>query len=214
MLPTFKKYPVCVSLPKGLDAVSIVQPLINTKPGLNIMEIWKDIKGFPDYLISDKGRVLSKKRITIRSNGIKLSVKRKILKPCYDTKGYLRVYFFKNGKKETRKVHRLVLEAFIPNLKNKPQTNHKDGVKDNNKIENLEYATAKENVNHAVMNGLMRWNHGENVHNSILSNSEVLEIKKLLKKKTLFHREIGEIFGVARRVITKINTKETYSTIN
>ena len=98
MLYTFKKYPICVSLSKGLDAVSIVQPLINTKSGLNIMEIWKTIEDYPDYMVSNKGRVKSMQRIIHRSDGRTKKLKTKILKLWHGSDNHLYINLSKNKK--------------------------------------------------------------------------------------------------------------------
>ena len=92
------------------------------------MEEWRDIKEFENYMISSLGRVYSKK-------------KHMIMKPTPDKKGYLRISFYENGKNNTRKVHRLVVQAFIDNPENLPQVNHKDENKENNSVENLEWCT-------------------------------------------------------------------------
>lgn len=91
-----------------------------------MQEIWKDIEGFENYQISNKGNVYSKK------SG-------RLLAPHPDGKGYLRVKFWENRKGYTFKVHRLVAQAFIPNPDNLPQVNHKDETKDNNSVDNLEW---------------------------------------------------------------------------
>lgn len=98
------------------------------------MSIWKEIKGFQNYEISDKGQVKNKKT-------------GKILKGSFDKDGYLLAYLYINGKAKAKKIHRLVAEAFIPNPENKPEVNHIDEDKKNNRVENLNWMTRSENNN-------------------------------------------------------------------
>lgn len=86
--------------------------------------------------------------------------KKKILKGTSDKKGYLRVRLSMNDNKYSRKIHRLVALAFIPNPDNLPEVNHKDGNKANNHVDNLEWSTGKQNVKHAVDNGLVKRKYG------------------------------------------------------
>ena len=104
-------------------------------------EIWKDIAGYKNYKISSFGRVKS-----LNFNGSK---KQKILVP-YCVNEYLRIRLFENKKQKSFGVHRLVAMAFIPNPDSKPEVNHIDGDKKNNKVNNLEWVTSSENVQHAV----------------------------------------------------------------
>lgn len=75
--------------------------------------------------------------------------------PCKNSWGYMNVYLRKNGKGKSEKVHRIVANAFLPNPLNKREVNHIDGNKANNELGNLEWATTKENINHAVTTGLI-----------------------------------------------------------
>lgn len=102
------------------------------------METWKAIDGKHPYEVSDMGRV--RNADTMR-----------VLKPCPNAKGYMRVQIC--GKKY--RVHRLVAAAFIPNPRDLPQINHKDGNKGNNSADNLEWCDQMENYLHAVDNGLV-----------------------------------------------------------
>ena len=82
------------------------------------------------------------------------TVKGIVMTPKPSNRGYVYVKLYGSDGIETRRVHRLVAEAFIPNPQGKDQVNHKDGIKDNNKVENLEWVTQKENNLHAIRNGL------------------------------------------------------------
>jgi len=126
------------------------------------MEIWKDIPEYEGlYKISTNGTVASYDRIVEYYGGRMAHRKGKILKERYDRYGYKRVELGKNGKNKTFSIHRLVALTFIPNLENKPQVNHINGVKDDNHVENLEWSTSKENINHAYKNKLMHAVKGE-----------------------------------------------------
>lgn len=112
------------------------------------MEKWVDIEGFEGlYQISTFGNISRVKKDN------------KILKQCIsgkNKKGYFRVGLCKNGITAQKSVHRLLAQHFIPNNSNKPQVNHIDGNKLNNKLNNLEWVTAKENSSHAYSTGLSK----------------------------------------------------------
>jgi len=108
-------------------------------------EIWEDVPNYQDlYQVSTCGRVRSKQRAVYRKDGSLLRVnKPKLMKPYKNT--YLMIGLNKNGFQSMFSVHRLVLTTFTPNPHNKSTVNHIDGVKYNNNLENLEWATYKEN---------------------------------------------------------------------
>ena len=118
------------------------------------MEIWKDIEGYENkYQISNLGNVKSLETWT----GDKYIRREKILKNMVYGNGYYYVCLSKNGKVKKYKVNRLVAQAFIPNPDNKPFTNHIDGDKLNNNVDNLEWCTQSENMKHASMIGLRKY---------------------------------------------------------
>lgn len=110
-------------------------------------EIWLPVPGFDGkYLASSFGRIRS---IYSKTKTGKVRLTGTILKPAINCRGY---YILKLSKK-TYKVHRLIALTYHPNPDNKPQVNHKDLDQLNNRADNLEWATAKENTNHAQING-------------------------------------------------------------
>lgn len=104
-------------------------------------EIWKDIEGYPDYMVSNMGRIKSLK-----------FGKEKILKNRKNCRGYLQVTLLKNGIEKSYKVHRLVAETFLDNPNNLSEVNHIDEDKTNNCVSNLEFCTAEYNSNYGSRN--------------------------------------------------------------
>ena len=103
-----------------------------------------------DIAINKYGWVKTKPRVL--SNGRKYGGK--LLTPKKDKDGYLRIYYKVDKVGVNKIVHRLLAQAFIPNPDNKPQVNHINGIKDDNRIENLEWCTNVENKKHSKENGL------------------------------------------------------------
>ncbi len=107
------------------------------------MEIWKDVVDFEGlYQVSNMGNVRS---LNYRNTG-----KEGVLKPQKHNRGYLCINLSKEGKCKTFTIHRLVAEAFIPNIDNKPDIDHINTIRDDNRVENLRWVTKKENNNNEL----------------------------------------------------------------
>lgn len=104
--------------------------------------------------VSNYGEIFTTNKNKIRSNGRKDNRKGKLLKPATDKDGYLRITLTNNGKRKSYYVHRLVARTFLDNYDNKLQVNHKNGIKKDNRVENLEMVTLQENIKHSIITGL------------------------------------------------------------
>lgn len=156
-------------------------------------EIWKDIPGYEGrYQVSDMGRVRS-----LEYHNAKGVKRIGILKPAKDANGYLRCALSKNNKLITYKVHRLVAMAFIPNPNNFPQVNHKNGIKTDNRVENLEWCDYSMNISHAYANGLIP-RHIPKHYPVIIHNNETGED---LRFETL--KEAGMYLGIPYQTVKK-----------
>jgi len=120
-------------------------------------EIWVDVLGYEGrYMVSNCGSVKSLNRTTIVVvNGLEKikAYKGKVLNKLSGKSKYITACLYTNGKMKRCLVHRLVAEAFIPNPENKPQVNHKNSMRGDNRVENLEWATSSENNKHAYLFG-------------------------------------------------------------
>ena len=135
-------------------------------------EVWKDVVGYEGlYKVSDKGRVYSVERISSQGKecgGLTLKLR-------HDKDGYSQISLCKNGKSKTKKVHRLVAGAFLPNPNGLPQVNHRDEVKDNNNVENLEWCDSKYNNNHGTRNERVTQARSKKVKATNIKTNEVVK---------------------------------------
>ena len=145
------------------------------------MEVWKTIQGFENYEVSNLGNIKSLSRPRANGKNSSFLTKEKILKPQLDKDGYCLINIVGNNKMKTLKIHRLVAIEFLENKEKKPQVNHKNGIKSDNRLENLEWCTQSENMKHSLNTGLKIPLNGENCKVSKLTEEQVIEI--LTKKR-------------------------------
>lgn len=143
-------------------------------------EIWKDINGYEGkYQISNLGRVKALARFDYGAKNKSLrQYKERILKPGLTDNGYNLVVLIKDTIKTSYHVHRLVGITFIDNPENKKCINHKDGIKTNCAVSNLEWCTHSENNTHAYKNGLKK-SHPETIHTARLTWDDVNKIREI-----------------------------------
>ena len=127
----------------------------------------------------------------------------KLVKQSKMTRGYLSVGIYQNGHRTTHYVHRVVAELYIPNLHNKPFVNHVDGNKHNNRFDNLEWVTAKENSQHSITT--LRKEMGERHSRAVVPDRIVRYIKKCRENNLEpDYERIARTYGVGTRHIKNI----------
>lgn len=149
-------------------------------------EIWKKIKALENYSVSSEGQVRNDKT-------------ERIFKLGKDKKGYIRITI--QGK--VFRVHRLVAENFIENDEGKKEINHINGIKSDNRLENLEWVTSSENRKHALINGLASGLKGSSNPSVKLTELQVLKILNL-SEKGILQNELASKFNCHQTTISKI----------
>ncbi len=168
-------------------------------------EIWKPLTDYSGYEISSYGRMKGKSGIILKLSILKTGYYSVVISPDG-----------RNGKQKCLKIHREVAKAFIPNPNNFPIINHKDGNKLNNHISNLEWCTAKYNIQHAYKNGLIK-NHQGYCHNESSFTKEDIEYirthykprnkyfgcRALARKFNVYHTTVLRVINGTRYVNNK-----------
>lgn len=158
-------------------------------------EVWKDIQGFEGiYQVSSIGNIKSLEREILYKDKAPIKVKEKILK-LHNTLDYRKVNLCKENTRGVYKVHRLVAIAFIDNPENKKYVNHKNGIKSDNRVENLEWATAKENTIHSWVNNLSK------------TSDKVREANVRLNSKIVLNTQTGIFYDSAIEAASVLGVK-------
>lgn len=184
-------------------------------------EIWKGIKEYENkYQVSNLGRVRSLDSVVNCAIGGTRTSKGKILKQFDNGHGYRHLALSKNSKIKKVKVHRLVAQAFIPNPENKKEVNHLDFDPANNKVDNLEWATASENIQYSYDKGNRvgyfkgkehKGKQGTKNHFAKLNVNDVICIKAM--KGQMKQKDLASVYGVGVKQIWRIQNAVSWKHI-
>lgn len=171
------------------------------------------IKGFSSYVINRNGKIRSIDRFTYhpRFENKKQFIEGKELKKQIDKDGYETIGLRKDNKLYIKKVHRLVAETFIENPKNYPIINHKNSIRNDNRVDNLEWCNNSINQKHSFRNG-RRNNFGENHSHNKLTEKDVIEIINLFING-INKRQISKKYNVSAQTIGNIFNGKSWSDI-
>lgn len=168
-------------------------------------EIWKKIPGYGLYEASTFGRI---KTFNWKGCG-----REAIMKPAKDNGGYFRTMLKRDdGIIHTVKVHRIIASTFLSNELEKPCVNHINGIRDDNRIENLEWVTISENIKHSFKIGLSS-NKGSGCPTAKLTESQVLEIRAKFIPRKCGRKELAKMYGVFPATIKGIILRKSWTHI-
>lgn len=179
-------------------------------------ETFLTIKNYPDYEVSNLGRVKTKSRMIRYEHSVTKKehfrkTEERLLKVYFnDRTGYKFVQLYLNGKSKNYTIHRLVAECFLENENNYPQVNHIDGNKHNNICDNLEWCTNNYNHKHATETGLKA--KGTDIKSCKLNDNSVYAIKFLLSKG-IKKADLSKAFKISRATIILISQNKIWKHI-
>jgi hypothetical protein len=166
---------------------------------------WRPCVGFENlYEVSNTGLV---RRIG-KQHGAKFG---RIITLIKTPKGYLNATLYLGNGRTHKSIHKLVMAAFVGERPFNLEINHKNGVKTDNRVENLEYITHKENAIHASRNGLRKPLFGEKHPQAKLKNGDIFKIREMYAKKEANQPELGRMYGVSHTIISDIVNRKTWN---
>jgi hypothetical protein len=169
----------------------------------NTQELWLPVGGYEGYYdVSSFGQV--------RSLGGRRGSTVRVLKPASNGKGYLAVSLSVGGKAKTKLVHQLVAKSFVENESFLPHVNHMDGVKTNNRFDNLEYVTHQGNMSHAVETGLLD-NKGMKHGKHKLKDGDVVRILDVYDSTVL---KLSQELNVSKQAVKDVISRKTWNHIS
>jgi hypothetical protein len=161
--------------------------------------MWKDIKDFEGYYqVSDSGEVKSVARARLSKNGCICPVNERILKPSMDKDGYRRVTLMKDGRYYYYRICRLVAQAFIPNTSNYPVVNHKNEVKNDDRVCNLEWCTISYNTRYSIY---------KQSHKILCNDIEYPSINECARRLNIDSKSIRYCLKTGRKYKNKLTFK-------
>lgn len=167
-------------------------------------EEWRPVVGYEGwYSVSNTGMVRRERKEKATTAG-------RIRTSRINKRGYLYLCIFMPGKNKTVKVHHLVADAWIGPRPLGMVVNHRNGIKTDNRVENLEYVTQKENIRHAI-HTLGRHRSGESNSQSKLTEFDVISIRNEYATGRFKQVELGEKYGVCQVVISAIVRYKTWA---
>lgn len=174
----------------------------------------RQINGYEGkYSVTEDGRIYKHAHSTKRGDGIWYFPAR-WLKLQHDSYGYFRVQLTHPTRgPKNHKIHRLVAEAFISNPRKAGTVNHKNGIKTDNRVENLEWLTNKENVQHGWKLGLIKQEKGEQHPNSKLTETQVRRIRSVDIPSGLSRNKTASKYGVSKGLINAIVARRAWKHI-
>lgn len=186
-------------IPALIKAKANFKPILKSK-----QEEWVEIEGYEGiYSASSLGQIKSHDRyVDCGCRGMRF-YKSRILVYMKDKDLYDKINLVdKHGNMKQFRVHRLIASCFIPNGKNLPQVNHKNGIKTDNRVVNLEWVTPQENIKHAIQHGFRGVRSSDK-----LSQEEIQEIKNRIKQGVL-QKKIAKEFSINPSYVSYINRKK------